>query len=99
MHPRLIELVFQTAGLREAADHGRMALPLHVDRVRLFDAPAGEARWAVTRERDGAVDGTVRTADGRVVLAVAGYRTVPLAGELPEDIRRGFRAAAAQLTS
>ena len=34
--PRLIELCFQTAGVWELGDTGRMALPTHVDRVARF---------------------------------------------------------------
>ena len=88
--PRLIELVFQTAGLREAADHGRLALPLHVDRVRLLAGSADGARWAVTHEGDGGVDATVRDGSGAVVLAVHGYRTVALPGELTDEVRAGL---------
>jgi hypothetical protein len=39
MSPRLIELCFQAAALREVAGQGRIGLPLHVERVSVWRAP------------------------------------------------------------
>ena len=36
LDPRLIELCFQTAGIWEMGIHGRMGLPLHIDRVSFW---------------------------------------------------------------
>ena len=90
--PRLVELCFQTAGLWEAAQHGRFALPQHVDKVRLLRDPAqvSGALYAVANEVDDHFDCSVRDASGDVILTVEGYRTSPLPVPVREDIRRGL---------
>ncbi len=105
--PRLVELVFQTAGLWEAGRAGRMALPAHVGRVRLFGAhpPTEEsgALVAVAGEsvRDAQTpagfDCAVLDGDGRVVLRVEDYRTVPLPAALPDEVRAPLHAVMADL--
>jgi hypothetical protein len=90
--PRLIELCFQTAGLDEAARAGRLALPQHVDRVRVPHKPARvEAPVYVGAVgTDGHADCTVRDANGDVLVAVEGYRTSPLA-PVPDEVREHLR--------
>jgi acyl transferase domain-containing protein len=79
MAPRLIELCFQTAGIRDL-QAGRLALPHHVDRVRVasdLDAAAPPLRALVVRRADGtAADAAVIDARGRVIVKLEGYRTV-----------------------
>jgi NAD(P)-dependent dehydrogenase (short-subunit alcohol dehydrogenase family) len=97
--PRLVELCFQTAGLWEAAHHGRLALPRHVDAVRLLRDPAQVSGplYAVANEVDDHFDCSVRDADGEVVLAVEGYRTTPLPVPVLADVQQGLGALAAEV--
>jgi len=81
--PRLIELVFQTAGVWDIGRHGRFGLPRHVDRIVLHDAPESHGRIeaVVTSEEDG-FDGRVLDETGSVLLELSGYRTTELPGAL-----------------
>jgi NADP-dependent 3-hydroxy acid dehydrogenase YdfG len=92
--PRLVELCFQTAGLWEAGRQGRLALPAHVDTVRLGAEPAERAGLLATVRPDGrgGFDCVVRDDDGAVVLRVDGYRTVRLPDPLPDDVCAPFRS-------
>jgi acyl transferase domain-containing protein len=98
MEPRLIELCFQTAGIGELGTHGRMALPLRVDRVAVF-RPAGDTPlYAVTRNgQDGAVDAVVVDPEGNVYVALSGYRTIELPGGLDPERIAPLRAAVSGL--
>jgi hypothetical protein len=86
--PRLVELCFQTVGLFEAGTTGYLALPVHVDTVRLNGRPEERAGLVATVQPDG--DGgftcTVRDRSGGLVLRLDGYRTVPLPDSPPADI-------------
>ncbi|HYU03513.1 MAG TPA: polyketide synthase dehydratase domain-containing protein, partial [Jatrophihabitantaceae bacterium] len=97
--PRLIELCFQTAGLWEAAHHGRLALPRHVGAVRLLRDPAQVSGplYAVANVVDGHFDCSVRDAGGDVVLTVEGYGTTPLPVPVSADVRQGLAALVAEL--
>ncbi|MBE1495760.1 acyl transferase domain-containing protein/acyl carrier protein [Amycolatopsis lexingtonensis] len=85
--PRLIELVFQTAGVWDIGRHGRFGLPRHVDRIVLHDAPEprGRLEAVVTSEADG-FGGRVLDETGAVLLELSGYRTTELPGAL--DVER-----------
>jgi hypothetical protein len=93
--PRLVELCFQVAGLWEAGREGRLALPAHVDRLRVVgDVPTGllpEGVVAVAEpsaaDGSGRFDCVVVDAQGRVLLRLEGYRTVPMPGELTDEVR------------
>jgi hypothetical protein len=92
--PRLVELCFQVAGLWEAGREGRLALPAHVDRLRVVGdvtagAPAaGTVAVAVpSAGADGCFDCHVLDPEGRVLLRVEGYRTIPLPGGLTDEVR------------
>jgi NAD(P)-dependent dehydrogenase (short-subunit alcohol dehydrogenase family) len=99
--PRLEELCFQVAGLWEAGHEGRLALPAHVDRLTVLgELATGEAEGVVAIARpapgdSGGFDCEVRDADGRVLLRLAGYRTVPLPGPLPDRVRLPLSAVMA----
>ncbi len=82
--PRAIELAFQTAGVVDLAERGRLALPARLERVRFFGAPGEAAGWRaqVRTLAGGGVSCRVADADGRVRMLVEGYRTV----DLPEPI-------------
>jgi hypothetical protein len=86
--PRLVELCFQTVGVLEAGTDGRLALPLHVDAVRLSGRPAERAGLVATAHPDGhgGFTCTVHDDEGTLVLRVDGYRTVPLPDPPPADI-------------
>ena len=91
--PRLAELCFQTAGLLEAAEYGRLALPQHVDCLELVaDPPDGPLYATATFSGDG-FDCVVQDAAGTVVLAIDGYRTVAIPATVPADIRRGLASS------
>ncbi len=96
--PRLVELCFQTAGLWEAAQHGRLALPRHVDAVRLLREPAqiSGPLYAVANAVGDHFDCSVRDADGDVVLTVEGYGTTPLPVPVSADVRQGLGALVAE---
>ncbi len=98
--PRLAELCFQTAGVWEAGHEGRLALPAHLDRLEVLDEErvrAGTVEGAVAlawpARAPGSYDCEVVDPDGRVLLRMAGYRTVPLPGDLAEEIRTPLLAA------
>jgi hypothetical protein len=93
--PRLVELAFQVAGLAEMVDRGRMALPMAIDRVDLLGGALTEEPGIVAWVETGSgppFDVDVRDGEGRVRIALRGYRTSPLAGELdlgPLEALRG----------
>ena len=82
--PLLIELCLQTAGLWDLAAGNAMTIPRSIERVRRFsdvDSDSATALYAVVEAGvdDGGprFDATVVDAEGRVHLAVDGYRTTP----------------------
>jgi len=93
--PRLVELCFQAAGLRDAARKDLLALPLSVGRLRVLLDPATATGRLVAHaeERDGRVDAVVVDDEGRVVVGLDAYRTVALPGGIPDDVRVCLRAA------
>jgi NADP-dependent 3-hydroxy acid dehydrogenase YdfG len=93
--PRLIELCFQAAGLYEAGHAGRLALPLHVDAVRLGADVAERAGLVATARPDGrgGFDCVVSDRDGGVALRLDGYRTVPLPDPPPDEVLAPIQAA------
>jgi len=80
--PRLIELCFQTAGLREMSVLGRMGLPQYVHQVSLLRTPdlaVGRLYAVVTPKPDqGSFDADVVDAAGNRYVQLVGYRTVAL---------------------
>ncbi len=93
--PRLVELCFQTAGLWEAAQEDRLALPMSVGRVRVLLDPATATAPLVAHAEahGGHVDALVVDDEGRVVVRLDGYTTVPLPGGVPDDVRGPLQAA------
>ncbi|MFC4534114.1 SDR family NAD(P)-dependent oxidoreductase [Sphaerisporangium dianthi] len=87
--PRLIELCFQTAALSQAARTGRMALPLHVDRVTVYRDEAAGAGPGVRRASAGDDRG-----DGRDAGQDAGRDAGPVRAVVTAD---GDRFACAVL--
>jgi hypothetical protein len=89
------------AGLWEAGREGRLALPSHVDRLSLLGEVAdgdGDALVAIARPTPGThgvFDCQVLDPDGRVLLRLDGYRTVPMPGPLTEDVRAPLHAVLA----
>jgi hypothetical protein len=93
MEPRLIELCFQTAGIGELGAHGRMALPLRVDRVTVFQPAtpvADTPLYAVTRPSG---EARVVDSEGNVYVTLSGYRTIELPGGLDPERIAPLRAA------
>jgi hypothetical protein len=92
--PRLIELCFQTAGIWEIGTTGRMALPMHIDRVIRFQSSKKAGRlWAVVTPRDGGIDADVVDQSGRVRLRLEGYRTSEVPGDLEAEAVAPIRSA------
>ena len=88
MHPRLVELVFQTAGIWEMGTERSMGLPMEVGRVVVRPGPASPKlpfRAIVTPTDDG-FDADVVDAAGNVHVEVGGYRTVVLPGGLEDAL-------------
>ncbi len=91
--PRLIELCLQTAGLLEMGTRGTMGLPLHVDRVRLLREPTEKGPlFALVRPERSGFAAHVVDKEGRVHLALEGYRTVELPAAVDEKGLASFRA-------
>jgi acyl transferase domain-containing protein len=79
LDPRLVELCFQTAGIWEMRKSGRFALPRRIDRVDLVGAPEPGGRvQAVTRADGDGFEAEAVDDQGRVIVALRGYRTIPL---------------------
>jgi acyl transferase domain-containing protein/acyl carrier protein/NAD(P)-dependent dehydrogenase (short-subunit alcohol dehydrogenase family) len=94
--PRLIELCFQTAGLREMRLRDKMGLPLHVDRVLYLKDPAQAEGplYAVVTEADGeAFDVEVVDQHGNVFLQLKAYSTVALEGGIKAEPLQALHAA------
>jgi hypothetical protein len=97
VEPRLIELVFQTAGTWEIGREDRFGLPLGVDRVVLHEAlasPQGRVSAVVKPGTEG-FDGRVMDEAGRVLVEVLGYRTVELPGGVDAERRMPLAEAMA----
>ncbi len=97
--PRLVELCFQAAGLWEAGREGRMALPYAVGSVRVLGSPGPGEHLAVARQVGaGRFDALVVDSDGRVVVRLDGYRSIPLpspvSSEVVAPLAEAFGAAA-----
>jgi acyl transferase domain-containing protein/NADP-dependent 3-hydroxy acid dehydrogenase YdfG/acyl carrier protein len=95
--PRLVELCFQTVGLFEAGTDGHLALPLHVDAVRLTGSPLERDGLVAIALRDGHGGFSCTVRDGRdgegaLVLRLDGYRTVPLPDTPPDDVIAPLRS-------
>jgi len=87
MAPRLIELVFQTAGVWQIRTHGEMALPAAIHSVTTFRQPEeanGRRLYAVVKALDNgkAYDAQVLDEQGNVYVMVSAYRTVALPGRV-----------------
>jgi hypothetical protein len=79
MAPRLIELCFQTAGLWEIAQSGRLGLPWRVTSVtthRSAEAARGRVMAVVQPGSDGSFDARVVDEAGNLLVDLVGYRTV-----------------------
>ena len=85
--PRWIELCFQTAGIWERNQSGRMALPWKIGRV-LFDGATNNGVSGlyarVTPSESGTFNAQVVDESGRVHLRLEGYKTVALSDETAE---------------
>ena len=96
LEPRLLELCFQTAGILELGETGRLALPQRVGRVQLFTVKQRVGRWyaAVTPRVDGrGVDAVVADEAGHVCMSVEAYETIALPGGVTNDLSEPLRLA------
>ncbi|HET8680962.1 MAG TPA: polyketide synthase dehydratase domain-containing protein, partial [Micromonosporaceae bacterium] len=91
--PRLVELCLQAAGLWEAGTQGRLALPLHIGRVRLLADPVeGGDVVAVAHATGTGFDCAVRDGAGRVMLRLEDYRTIAMPQPVDDDVCRPIRS-------
>ena len=92
MAPRLIELCFQTAGLWEISQSGRLGLPWKVASVsvhRSEDAAQGRVMAVVQPVSDGGFDAQVLDEAGNLLVDLSGYRTVESPTEVePEALAK-----------
>jgi hypothetical protein len=94
--PRLVELCFQTAGLWELGVQGRFGLPLHVDRVHLYQTPNPAARVyaVVTPDPDhSSFNAEVVDTAGNRYVQLVGYRTVAMANAVGAEALKVLQAA------
>ncbi|MDJ0961124.1 MAG: SDR family NAD(P)-dependent oxidoreductase [Acidimicrobiia bacterium] len=92
--PRLTELAFQTAGVWEIGTTGRMALPMHIDRVSYASGEAVSGRLhAVVTPVDEGFDAKVVDEAGTAFMAMRGYRTVVMPAPVDEEEAAPLRAA------
>ena len=97
MAPRLIELCFQTAGLWELAEQGRMGLPQVVDQVSLLRTPtAGEPLFAVVNPspNEETFNAQVVDSSGNVYVEMSGYRTIAIPSAVDADSLKALKTAA-----
>jgi hypothetical protein len=104
--PRLVELCFQTAGVRELGTKGLMGLPERVGRVRFprgeggplpgSNGDAATRLWAVVRPAEGGtVDADVVDDHGTVYVRLESYGTVELPSAAEPETLEPLRAAMA----
>ena len=95
--PRLIELCFQTAGLWEMGVQGRMGLPLHIHKLRLYGLPDTNEDGlfaVVTPDPDqGSFHAEVVDAKGKRYLQLSGYRTVAFPDAVDAERLKALQAA------
>ncbi|MFW2382364.1 MAG: SDR family NAD(P)-dependent oxidoreductase, partial [Acidimicrobiales bacterium] len=87
--PRLVELCFQTAGLWQAGREDRLALPMRVDSAQVLADPStaqGVVHARSTEIESGVFDCEVVDSEGKVIVRLNGYRTVPLPAPIPDDV-------------
>jgi len=96
MAPRLIELCFQTAGLWEISEQGRMGLPLHVENVCFRVSPDladGRFYAVITNNPEkGNFDAEVMNASGIQVVHLTGYRTIALPNTVDAEPLKALQA-------
>lgn len=95
--PRLIELCFQTAGLWQLTVQGLMGLPLYVQEVRLWRAPAsadGRLYAVVTpHPKQESFNAHVVDAKGNCYIQVVGYKTVAVPDNVEAEKLKTLQAA------
>ncbi|MBL0087597.1 MAG: SDR family NAD(P)-dependent oxidoreductase [Ideonella sp.] len=92
--PRPLELCFQAAGLWQAGLEGRLALPAHVDSVRVLRDPAkakGPLHATARQTAPGCFDCLVVDGKGQVIVRLDGYRSVPLPTPISDAVAAQLR--------
>ncbi|MGB5658157.1 MAG: SDR family NAD(P)-dependent oxidoreductase [Thermoanaerobaculia bacterium] len=96
MAPRLIELCFQTAGLWEIGQTGRLGLPWRVESVsthRSAEAAQGRVMAVVQPRSDGSFDAKVVDQKGHLLANLTGYRTAETPVAVGEGVLARLRSA------
>ncbi|MCB9654864.1 MAG: SDR family NAD(P)-dependent oxidoreductase [Deltaproteobacteria bacterium] len=93
LEPRLVELCFQTAGVWQLGQTGKMGLPMRIDRVTTSPAAKkkikGRLHAIVTPRAGGeSFDAVVVDEAGTVFATMNGYRTAELPGDVDSAKRQ-----------
>ena len=97
--PRLIELCFQTAGVWEMGERGRMGLPQHIGRHVVLHVPVGIGGWractpsSLHAPDQASFDAQVVDSKGNVYLQLTDYRTVAIPNGIDAERVKTLRAA------
>jgi len=102
--PRLIELCFQTAGIWEMGIQGRMGLPLHIDKLCVYEGAVETADGAlyaiVTPKENESFDAEIINDAGNCLLRLTGYRTVAVPNAFtPAQLERLRSALSVELVA
>ncbi|MBT8221234.1 MAG: SDR family NAD(P)-dependent oxidoreductase, partial [Bacteroidia bacterium] len=86
--PRLVELCFQTAGIKEMGTEKYMGLPEHIESLQIYQHPkSSRARlYAVVDQRDGSYDADIVDSKGEVYLSLKGYKTAEFITEIDKKL-------------
>ena len=98
--PRLIELCFQTAGLRQLSEQGQIGLPLYVREVRVWRVPVQETGkfYAVVtpHPEQQSFDAEVVDAAGKCCIHLSAYKTVALPNSVDAEPLKALQDAISQ---
>ena len=97
VHPRLIELCFQTAGIMEMSSTAKMGLPFRIERVAFHNAPKkpnGRLHAIVSAGKNSDFDAQVVDEKGNAYLSLHGYRTMEMPGAIDAELLKPLQEIA-----
>ena len=97
VHPRLIELCFQTAGILEMSSTAKMGLPFRIERVAFHNAPKkpnGRLHAIVSAGKNSDFDAQVVDEKGNAYLSLHGYRTMEMPGAIDAELLKPLQEIA-----
>jgi acyl transferase domain-containing protein/NAD(P)-dependent dehydrogenase (short-subunit alcohol dehydrogenase family)/acyl carrier protein len=97
VHPRFVELCFQTASLSGLALQSRLGLPYAFRDLKIISSPESVPNAAfysvVMPNPDGTYDAKVVDEKGNLYMILRGYKTMDLPDPIPEDLLRPLQQA------